>query len=40
MTLPLRGGGKFGNVRADLRRPPAHCMRGASFYGWFEAGPP
>jgi hypothetical protein len=31
MTMPLRGGGKFGNVRADLRRSRAHCMRSASF---------
>jgi len=38
INLPLHGGSKFGNVRADLRRPRAHCMRGASFCGWLEAG--
>ena len=31
MPPPLRGKGKFGNVRADLRRPRAHCTRGAFF---------
>jgi hypothetical protein len=29
----LRGGGNFGKVRADLRPPLRHCMRGAFLAG-------
>src|ERR1700729_176738 len=35
------GGGEFWYPRADLRRPPDHCMRGApSFWAGTIAGPP